>query len=253
MSVDGKVAERRGWPTWAKVTAGVGLLWVVSDLVGCTIGYMVEHTPKQPEKAAAERVMDKIAPDTVIPMDRADYRKTFAKLGKKQFDNANDLMKWAAVAAAESDKCDKVVVVGISDYATAKELQWFVDCENKERFQIREAQAVAVRAKFAAANVAVAEPKSAQWKNFNERVAVSDCKSLVQSVMTDRGSFDAAWTWDSEKDDQTGRVTIQQDFEAKNGFGGTISSRYHCVIDTKIGGRIVKLKVREADGWRTLI
>lgn len=263
VSVDGSAEQQRRWPTWAKVTAVIGALWLLSDLVGSVIGFMAAQSPAQPAKTVSQRLVDKVAPDAVMPMDRDGFRKTYAKLGKKQFDNANDFMKWAALAAAESDKCDRVEIVAISDRATAKQLQWFVDCANKERFQITQAQAIAVRdkldpkatpeVKVAANTLPVAVPKSDRWKNFNERVAVSNCKALVQSAMTDRGSFDAAWTWDSEKDDETGRVTIQQDFEAKNGFGGTISSRYHCEIDTKLGGRIVKLKIREPDGWQTLI
>lgn len=196
-------------------------------------------------------------------MTRAEYGTTYSRLGSSQFDNANALMLWAAIAAAESDQCNRVEVVAVSDKATREELQWFVDCANKERFQIKQAQAEAAQSKYdpavkpeereAAKKVAVAEPKSARWKDFNMAQAITACSTLVRSAMLNQGSFDAAWSYDSEKNDDTGIVTIQQDFEAQNGFGGTISSRYHCEIDTKIGGRITKLKIREPDGWRDLI
>ncbi|MEZ5710100.1 MAG: hypothetical protein R3E02_12015 [Blastomonas sp.] len=222
--------------------------------------------PEQRVDPVAEKLallQEKIVQNAVIEMDRNDYAKTYAKLGEAQFDNANNLMRWAAIAAAESKQCDQVEIVDVSDRATRSELQWFVDCKNKERFQIKQAQAEAAKGKYdpdatpqqrkAAKQVAVAEPKSARWKNFNEAIAVTACQSLVRSAMINQGSFDTAWGWDSEKNDDTGIVTIQQDFEAENGFGGTISSRYHCEVDTNLAGRITTLKIREINGWRDLI
>lgn len=218
---------------------------------------------KASEKATAETPQEKVGADAVMAMNRTDFGKTYERLGKRQFERANSLMEWAAIAAAESDQCDKVELVSISESATRSELQFFADCQNKERFQITQAQAEAAQAKYdakASSEVKLAaqeaeplKPKSARWENFNERVAVSACKSLVQSAMMDRGSFDAAWSWDSEKNDKTGIVTIQQDFDAKNGFGGTISSRYHCEVDADHGSRITKLRFREDGGWHTLI
>ena len=196
-------------------------------------------------------------------MTKADYPKMYKQLGPAKFDAANSLMSWAALAAANSKQCSEVTDIGVSDKSTRRAVLWFVGCKNSERFMISEAQAIAVRdqydpnaspeAKAHAAQVAVAEPKSARWKNFKESDAVTACRTLVQSTMTNQRSFDAAWTWDSEKDDDTGLVTIQQDFDAQNGFGGTISSRYSCVVNADQGSRIVKLSIREPTGWRKLI
>lgn len=196
-------------------------------------------------------------------MTKADYPKMYKQLGPAKFDAANSLMSWAALAAANSKQCSEVTDIGVSDKSTRRAVLWFVDCKNSERFMISEAQAIAVRgqydpnaspeAKARAAQVAVAEPMSARWKDFKEADAVTACRTLVQSTMTNQRSFDAAWTWDSEKDDDTGLVTIQQDFDAQNGFGGTISSRYSCVVNADQGSRIVKLSIREPTGWRKLI
>lgn len=219
--------------------------------------------PEAPSRSSYEVLQNKVGPDVAVPMTRAEFGDTYARLGASQFETANALMGWAALAAAESDQCNRVEVMGVSDDATRDELQWFVHCQNGERFQINQAQAEAARGTYdpaatpeqrlAAEDVPIAEPKSARWKNFNERVALTACQDLVRSVMLDQGSFDAAWSWDSEKNDETGVVTIQQDFAAQNGYGGTLSSRFHCEVDTNLAGRITTLRIREADGWRNLM
>lgn len=231
----------------------------ITGLTACA----ADETPDTPPQSKLEMLEGKIAGDAIMLMEPGDYSKTYSKLGKAQFDKANELTRWAALVAAESDQCDSVMLIAVSDEATREQVQWYADCANKERFQITQQQAEAARAKYdpaasktdkaAAANVAVAEPKSARWKDFNERVALSECQGLVRSAMLDQDSFDTAWTWDSEKDDKTGKVVIQQDFEAGNAYGGTISSRYDCVIDTKLGGRVTELSIREPDGWRKLL
>ncbi len=210
-----------------------------------------------------EQLEAKIADDAILLMDREGFSSTFDKLGEDQFDRANEFTRWAAVAAAESDQCDDVTLVGVSDHATRRQIQWYVDCANRERFQITQEQAEAARVKYdpaasdedrtEAAEIAVAEPKSARWKDFNERIALSNCQTLVRSSLLDQGSFDTAWSWDSEKDDKTGLVVIQQDFEAGNAFGGTISSRYDCVVDADNGSQVKELSIREPDGWRKLL
>lgn len=216
-----------------------------------------------PAQSPLERLESKVADDAIMLMDKADFAKTYSKLGKAQFDRANAFTRWAALAAAESDQCNKVALVGISDEATRQQIQWYVDCANSERFQITQEQAETAQAKYdpaaskdskaSAKDIVVAKPKSARWKDFNERVALTSCQSLVRSAMLDQGSFDAAWSWDSEKDEKTGLVVIQQDFEAGNAYGGTISSRYDCVVDADHGSRVTELSIREPGGWRKLL
>lgn len=226
-------------------------------LAGCSSG------PTVPPKSRLEVMKGKIDPDAVIEMDRDGYRKTFSKLGKKQFDEANALMSWAAMAAAESNKCDRVEVVALSDKATRKQLQYFVDCANKERFQITQAHAKAMQVRFDpkasaeekefAQKFDVATPKSDRWKGFDEANAATACDLTVQNAMLVPSSFSAGFNrWDIEKNDDTGLVTIQRDYNAENAYSMKINSRYECVIDTS-KKQIVRLKIREPNGWRKLI
>lgn len=205
----------------------------------------------------------KLGPDAVMPMDEKNYPKKLALLGRKRFDEANALTEWAALAAAESDQCPKVDMIGISDSTTRDALKWYVDCSNKERFMIDEEQAVAARdqydpaatpeARSKAEQVAVAQPKSARWADFNEANTVSACDLTVQNAMLVPRSFSTGLNrWAIDKNDETGVVTIERDYKAENAYGMKINGRYRCVVDTN-AAKITALSIREPDGWRKLI
>jgi hypothetical protein len=61
-----------------------------------------EADPAQNEGGLAS-LERKIGADAVIQMDRENFSNTYNRLGRAQFDNANNLARWAAIAAAESD------------------------------------------------------------------------------------------------------------------------------------------------------
>jgi hypothetical protein len=196
-------------------------------------------------------------------MERSDFKKTYVKLGKAQFQKANDLTRWAAMAAAESDACPRVENVGVSDDATRKEIKWFVGCANGERFIISQEQAVAAQgrhdpkatpdAKALASATSVAEPKSARWKNFDEASTVSACDLTVQNAMLVPRTFSTGFNrWVLDKNDETGVVTVERDYETENAYGMTLNSRYRCTVDTGKEA-IVGLSIREPDGWQKVV
>lgn len=89
-----------------------------------------------------EALEARVAGDAVMLMDRESFGDTYAKLGTGQFQNANDLMHWAAIAAvAQSNACDRVAMVNVSDRSTRDNIVWFVDCNNKQRIFIEQPQA----------------------------------------------------------------------------------------------------------------
>jgi hypothetical protein len=91
----------------------------------------------------------RIADDAVLLMDRANFPDTYAKLGAEQFKRANDLTRWAAVAAAEHGGiCDRVAMVSVSDRSTREQIVWFADCENKQRILIDQQQAEGAKRRF---------------------------------------------------------------------------------------------------------
>lgn len=103
-----------------------------------------------------------------------------------------------------------------------------------------------------AAVSAKADPSASIWEDFDETTAVTMCDQMVTATAVNRGSVDTAWRWNVSKDNTHGRATIERDFDAKNAMGGTISSRYRCVVD-RTGSRVLGLSIRELDGWRKLI
>jgi hypothetical protein len=205
----------------------------------------------------------KIAADAIILMDAENYPRKLTMFGRRRFDVANELTRWAAIAAAESDDCNLVSTVGISDGATRRTLRWFIDCANRERFNITEAQAVAARdrhapgiadtARATALRLAVARPDSARWEDFNEANAAAACDLMTQNAMLVPRTFGTGFIrWAIDKNAETGIVIIERDFEAENAYGMEINGRYRCTIDTN-SDRITGLSIREPSGWRELL
>ncbi len=204
----------------------------------------------------------KLSKDAVLLMDAVNYPKMLAKLGKARFDEANDLTRWAALAAAESEQCPKVETIGVSDKTTRKALHWYVDCSNSERFMIDETQATAMRAKFdpnaapddrkTAQQAAIAKPKSARWEKFDQAMAMTACDLLTQNAMLVPRSFDTAWGVDVYKDDDTGIVVIERDYKSENAFSQKINGRYKCTLDGDANA-VKGLSIRDVDGWKKLI
>lgn len=244
-----------------KIGGGVMAVLCIIGAVSCSTDEPTQNAA--PAKSKLEQVSEKLDPDAVSLMTKADFSKTYAKLGKAQFDNANDLTHWAALAAAESDQCPKVDLVAVSDKATRKGIVWFADCSNGERFFVSEEQARAARdrldpkaspdARTKAEALAIAEPKSARWKRFNEAEAVSACDLLTQKAMLVPGSFSTGWSrWAIDKNDDTGVVTIERDFKSENAYSMKINGRYRCLVDGD-DGNVKGLSIREPDGWRKFI
>lgn len=218
--------------------------------------------PSAPVATRLSTLESNIAPDAVSEMIRADFSDTYNKLGQAQFDKANALAKWAAIAAAESEQCPSVDLVGISDRATRETLQWYVDCGNKERFFINQEQAEAAlaiydpastpEARATAERVAVAEPVSARWKDFDEASTVSACDLLVEQQMLVPSTFSTGFSrWAMDKNDETGVVVIERDYTSENAYGMEINGRYRCTVNAD-DGELVGLAIREPDGWVNL-
>lgn len=235
---------------------------------------VAENDLSTPDGRAAKlvRLKAKIGPDAIEEMNYNDreFREAYPKLGRRQFAQSNELMPWAAVAAAESEQCSQVEGVTPWARATAQAMSWNVVCMRDGRYQdsfnITPEQAQAVRDKYdpdataeareAAMQLATAEPRSARWKNFDDkakRAAVIACKEVVRAAMVNENSFSSAWGWDAYRDEDTGTGVIEQDFTATNALGGKISSRYRCAVDPDDSTSIKEVLIREITGWQKLI
>lgn len=103
-----------------------------------------------------------------------------------------------------------------------------------------------------ATKAAPSDPVAAMWADFDETWAVSQCDQLVTATAVNRGSVDTAWRWSVARNNEKGEATIERDFDAQNAMGGTISSRYRCVVD-RTGRRVINLSIRELSGWRKVM
>ncbi|MFB0613703.1 hypothetical protein [Aurantiacibacter poecillastricola] len=96
-----------------------------------------------------EALEARVAGDAVMLMDRESFGDTYSKLGTGQFQTANDLMHWAAIAAvAQGNACDRVAMVNVSDRSTRDNIVWFVDCDNKARVFIEQREAEDAKQRF---------------------------------------------------------------------------------------------------------
>lgn len=209
----------------------------------------------------------KLGKYSIEVMKKKDYPKIHAKLGQSGFDRANSLARWAGITAAMNSKCaPKVDVVAVSDQSTRDEIQWFVDCENGERFQITETMAKVTKEQWTSStsetaqkakelkSAPKAQPNSAAvdaLDTSDEAVIVGSCDRAVKSAMQSRGSYDPSWSYQYRKHPEKGRVSVGREFEAQNAFGATLSSEYECIVDAKTRD-LLSLRIREPTGWETI-
>lgn len=124
-------------------------------LAGCGSGGAVQPVATDTREALEARV----AADAVMLMDRESFSDTYSNLGAAQFQNANKLAHWAAIAAVvQGNTCDRVAMVNVSDRSTRDNIVWFADCENKQRIFIEQSQAEDAQKRFGGAATGTEQP-----------------------------------------------------------------------------------------------
>lgn len=200
----------------------------------------------------------RVDPFALEPLDPKYNPEGFAKLGKRAWTFSNDFRRWAAFAALQSDACKSVETVAVWERATRSDLRWHVGC-GSERFIISEAQARSIKARYDpgatpaerreyGTELAVAQPMSAVWNNFNQTGAVIACENLIKEAAVNRNSFETSGLPNVQRDEETGRASIYRDFTSDNAMGGTVSGKYQCVVDASGKGRVLTVKTQDAFG-----
>lgn len=122
---------------------------VVTSLAMIAASCGSEEAAQPAATETKETLQARVAGDAVMLMDRESFSDTYAKLGEQQFQNANDLTRWAAIAAvAQGPDCDRVEIIGISGRSTREHVEWFVDCENGERILVEQPEAEKARLRY---------------------------------------------------------------------------------------------------------
>lgn len=157
MAVSTTTHRRKYWIGFAVL----GALLLLPTLLADVIKLVVEEPPKQSDALVTAPVEEKLAPVSLVdleqrigpyavaPMTKADYPTYFRVLGPARFDLANNLTRWAAIAAAEHRGiCDEVEMVGISDQTSRQNIVWYAYCANGQRIMVSEAQATEAKRRF---------------------------------------------------------------------------------------------------------
>jgi hypothetical protein len=217
-------------------------------------------SPIAMSKAVRLAAMDaKISEVVLIPLDGKYDPDGYAKLGKRVWGVSNDLRRWVAYAALQSDGCDYVSAVAVSEEATQSQLSWHVVCGDK-RFIISEAQARSMRTQFdpnaSAADQAKAAASFAKSEPFDEtptstggtvalsqQAAIDACQRAVLSSANHPSTVEFPLFDFDYKDRGNGRVQLLMSASAKNSFGLQLTYDVECQF---IGSRLDKFLMSEA-------
>lgn len=169
---------------------------------------------EQPKKIKVEAsdIKSKIAKDAYVDINQKSYPKTYKKWGKKGIDKINSLGPKAAELVAKSRSCDRVEMVELSDAKSIphKKIVFFVDCKNKERFYVSDAdielgyKVVSVRESF---------------DNIDKSSYYEACLKGIKSQANYPSTVDTSIFNRSIRPSSTGGVLVYMEFSAKNGFG----------------------------------
>lgn len=137
-----------------KFAACAGALMCAGLLAACggdeTGKPVAEETSTALQPDSLADLKGRVAEDAVLPMTRDQFPDTYKKLGAGQFKKANDLTRWAALAAAEHRGiCDRVTMINVSGSATRDRMVWYADCGNGGRVNVDQAQAEDIRERIA--------------------------------------------------------------------------------------------------------
>lgn len=200
----------------------------------------------------------KINEDMVAPLGRENDPEGYNKLGSRVWAVSNEFRRWAALAAAQSDSCDRVSTVANWNKATRENLAWRVECGNGEVFLISEDQARGLYAQFSpdatledrqryAALITVARPVSAMWQSFDAGRAVVTCERVLASAAVSQSSFEGSGRWSVSRDEEAGIAVIERQYSANNAFGATLTGTYRCTFDAS-GQRVTGLVAKDFAG-----
>ncbi|ALT07399.1 hypothetical protein [Moraxella bovoculi] len=160
----------------------------------------------------------------VVPITQKGFPKTYKTWGKKWIDDINATMPLAVNHIAKSEKCDEPIDVSISDNRSKpkKEVVFFVDCKNGERFFISQEELKS--------NTMV-EAESEKLAEAHKYIR--PCVDAIKQQLNYPATFDEKTLSIRAYKGTSGNVVVEVPFTAKNGFGVEIENMGKCVIDTQ--------------------
>lgn len=197
-------------------------------------------------KDGHEAILAKAAPalEFVMPYTRKEFPETYSWVGKETFEKLDELEPAAIYVAAESNSCTQVNSGAVSDVSKKGKAVWFVDCENGNRFMVKQAQAEEALERFKAgkltesnlepsctqSNIAMCKATPEQRAAADKEIEyVSFCDLILEQVLVSPGSLDLHhWKYSMGKDNL---MVVERPFDSQNSFGAMIRNKYRCEID----------------------
>ena len=178
---------------------------------------------KELAKAKVTRIEDKISPHAVYPVKADSYPELAKKVGADGIDQINAMMQPAALKVAESPRCDKVEVVGVSDRTRANDFVLYVDCANMERYYINQSDLAAPSKTLVT--------QSDKAKSVSNADAIRLCESEIKPDLSRPNTFDRSIVNTSvQRHKTTGNLTVRFPFEASNKLNMALSFDATCVV-----------------------
>lgn len=187
----------------------------------------VQQEETKQEEVKAVDPASKIQKGADSPMTQESYPKTYKTWGRAYFNRLNEMMPKVALKAAESDKCDMVTWVGLSDSRSTpkKEAVFFADCKNGERFYISENDLKTDKK---------AESVQEQTGKNQDGAYIIACRDYTKDQMNHPSTFDySLLNTTVYRAPDTGRVLVTMPFEAKNSFNLKLEMTAKCYFDDR--------------------
>ena len=180
----------------------------------------------QEEKPEAVDSASKIAKGADSPMTQKGFPKTYKTWGKEYFNRINKMFPQVALKAAESERCDMVTYVGLSENRSIpkKEAVLFAECKNGERFYFSERDLKSDKK---------ARSVQEQTEEINEGLYIDACIDHTKRQLTHPSSFDYSWLNTLVYKAPGGRVVVTMPCEAKNSFNLEIEMEAKCYFDDR--------------------
>lgn len=180
-------------------------------------------------KAAKDAALAaKISPTAVSAITPSGSPKIRSAWGDAGIARLNRLQPLAARKVAESNKCDRVEVVGFSsDRSSPKEGPvFFVDCKNEDRFYVTQADIEGNRP---------VKSKKEIMQALSDVDVIMICESGIKVQLNYPLSFDRDIMNTSVTRAQkgSGNIAVNFTFSAKNGFGAELPQAARCVFDDR--------------------
>lgn len=157
-------------------------------------------------------IKSKIPDNVYWMMTKKDFPKAYKQWGQKGLDKINSLAPQVSELVAKSKKCDVLSEVALSDAKSKpkKNIVFFADCKNGERFYISEEDIVNQRS---------AVSLNEAFENLDKESYYRSCLNAVKARANHPSTVDSSIFGRNIKATPTGGVFVYMDFTAKNSFG----------------------------------